>query len=181
MRIVVFTVVGLLSMCATARAQESRAAVSVVTGGGTTYDDEGSLGSGWLAGAAIERVIFGTTRLQGSLEYLSHHRDIEYFGSSGGTTVVGVSLVHRFGRQRAQPYVLAGVTLGHHSGTNRYGDQSIKITSTDGGFRFGAGVAVQAGKRFEIAPEFRFDGFQIDNDSAPAMLPSFAVRVAVRL
>jgi hypothetical protein len=152
-----------------------------VTGGGTTLDDEGSLGSGWLAGAAIDRVIFGTTRVEGSLEYFAHHRDIQYFGSDGGTTVVGVSLVHRFGRQRAQPYLFAGLTVGHHSGTNRYVDQSVKITSTDRGMRFGAGITVQAGRRFEISPEFRFNGFFIDRDSDPAMLPSIAVRVGVRL
>ena len=181
MRLAIFTVVGLLSMCTSARAQDSRAAVSAVTGGARTYDDEGSLGSGWLAGAAADYVLFGTTRLQGSLEYVSHHRDIEYFGSTGGTTIAGISLVHRFGRQRVQPYVLAGLTVGHHSGTNRFSSGSTKITSTDKGMRFGAGIAVRAGTRFEISPEFRFDGFYIDRDSDPAMLPSFAVRFGLRL
>jgi hypothetical protein len=41
-------------------------------------------------------------------------------------------------------------------------------------------VAVVVNTRFEVSPEFRMNGFFIDNDSNPWMVPSFGVRVGYR-
>lgn len=166
---------------ALAQPQVSRTTATAITGAGTTYDDEGSLGSGWIVGGSLERVVFGTTRAEASLEYFSHHRNSEHFGSRGGTTVVGATLVHRFGRRRAQPYLFGGFTVGHHSGTNSFSGGSTDIASTNHGLRFGFGVAVQVGERFEVAPELRMNSFYIDRDSDPATLPSLGVRLGMRL
>ena len=99
-------------------ATESRQSVSLIGGLGKTYDDEGSLGRGWLVGGAIDRVVFGRTRLEGSLELLTHDRDAGYFLSNGRTVIGGLSLVRRFGSGGTQPYLFAGLTAGHHSGAN---------------------------------------------------------------
>jgi len=159
---------------------ESRTSITAITGVAKTYDDEGSLGRGWLVGGSVDRVLFGTTRLEGSLELVTHSRDTGHFAAEGDTTIVGLSLVHRFGRQTVQPYVLGGVTIGHHSGKSSFDDLRFTASSTDLGLRFGAGVAVVVNTRFEVSPEFRMNGFFIDNDSNPWMIPSFGIRLGYR-
>ena len=182
MRIALFCTAVFLTSAATAAAQpgESRTSVTAVTGVAKTYDDEGSIGRGWLVGGSVERVLFGTTRLEGSLEFVTHSRDTGHFAAEGDTTIIGLSLVHRFGRRPVQPYVLAGVTIGHHSGKSSFDDLRFTASSTDFGLRFGAGMAVRVNERFEVSPEFRMNSFFIDNDSNPWMVPSFAVRVGYR-
>src|SRR5215510_6261059 len=124
------TVVILMLACGTgtARAQaqvpESRGSLSVIGGFGKTLDDEGSLGRGWLAGGAIDHVVWGRTRAEASLEVVTHDRSSGFFQSHGHTIIFGVSLVHRFGSGGAQPYLFYGLTGGHHSGTDIFGNGS---------------------------------------------------------
>ena len=170
----------LISTTAFAQAQEARGSVSAIGGFAKTLDDEGSLGPGWLVGGAIDRVVFGKTRAELSLEVLTHDRDAGYFRSNGQTIVGGLSLVRRFGSGNGQPYLFGGFTLGHHSGTNEFNGSPVHISNTDAGFRFGFGVAIRAGQRFEVSPELRMNGFFVDNDSDPVMLPSLGIRVGWR-
>lgn len=164
-----------------AQTQESRATLSAIGGLGQTFDDESSLGRGWLVGAAWDRVLFGGTRVDVSLETLTHDRSAGYFLSEGRTTMAGVSLAQRFGRGGAAPYVFGGLTVGHHSATNNFAGVARPVSSTDAGYRFGAGLAFRAGARFEISPEFRFNGFFVENDSDPVWIPSFGLRFGWRL
>lgn len=182
MRTAVFAV--LLAMTAAsahAQPRESRSSINVIAGAGKTFDDEGSLGRGWLVGGAVDRVLFGTTRAEFTLELLTHERDAGYFRANGRTVIAGASLVHRYGRRQAQPYLFGGITAGHHSGTAEFSNTRLSRSNSDIGLRFGVGIAIRAGTRFEISPELRMNGFFIDNDSDPAMLPSFGVRFGVRL
>jgi len=159
---------------------ESRGTSSVIGGFGETLDDEGSLGHGWLAGAAIDRHVFGNTRAELSLEMVRHDRESGFLQSGGQTVTGGVSLLHRFGTGKVQPYILEGLTIGHHWGTNHVNGDSVFVSSTDAGVRFGAGVAIRAGRRLEISPEIRLNGFWIGNDADPGTLPSFGVRFGWR-
>ena len=182
MRIAILCTALLISAAGTAAAQpvESRTSVSGIAGVAKTYDDEGSIGRGWLIGGSVERVLFGTTRLEGSLEWVTHSRDTGHFAAEGDTVIGGLSLVHRFGRRTVQPYVLGGVTIGHHSGKSSFDDLRFTASSTDAGLRFGGGLAVLVNQRFEVSPEFRMNGFFIDNDSNPWMIPSFGIRLGYR-
>jgi hypothetical protein len=166
-------------------AQESRGAISAIGGFGKTWDDEGSLGSGWLAGGAVDRTIFGNkaggTRLELSAEVLSHNRNAGYFLSEGQTVVGAFSLVQRFGSGGTQPYVAGGLTLGHHSGTNTFNGERVPLSVTNGGFRGAFGVAFRAGQRMEISPEFRLNGFFVDSDPEPVTILSFGIRVGWRM
>ena len=159
----------------------SRSSVSAIGGFGNTLDDEGSLGTGWLVGGAIDRVVFGSTRVEVSFEAIRHDRDTGFFASEGRTLVGGVSLLHRYGTGSAQPYLFGGMTVGHHSGTNFFNGDPAPRSNTDAGLRFGFGVAFRAGDRWEISPEIRLNGFFIDNDVDPATLSSFGVRVGWRM
>src|SRR5690242_13341746 len=139
-------------------ATPQRNLLSVIGGSGTTYDDESSLGRGMLLGAAYDRVLFGTTRADFSLELLTHDRDSGYFQSIGRTVVGGVSLLHRFGRGDVQPYVFGGITAAYHAGTNTFGMDPIRVSSTRPGTRLGFGMAFR-GEHVEISPELRMNGF----------------------
>lgn len=182
MRIHIVCTALFLATAGTAAAQpaESRTSATGIAGIAKTYDDEGSIGRGWLLGGSVERVLFGTTRLEGSLEFVTHDRDTGHFAAEGTTTIVGVSLVHRFGRRSVQPYVLGGVTLGNHSGKSRFDDLAFTASSTDLGLRYGGGVAVAVNERLEVSPEFRINQFFVDDDSSPWMVPSFGVRIGYR-
>lgn len=182
MRIGILCLTAFLAAAGTAAAQpaESRTSVAAIAGVAKTYDDESSIGRGWLMGGSVDRVLFGTTRAELSLEFVTHNRDTGHFAAEGTTTVGAVSLVHRFGRRTAQPYVLGGITVGHHSGKSSFDALRFTASSTDLGLRFGGGVAVVINDRFELSPEFRMNGFFIDNDSSPWMIPSFGVKVGYR-
>ena len=124
MRSILFAVaLGVITTPLYAQSHEPRQAISVIGGTGATYDDEGSLGRGGLAGGAFERVLFGNVRVQLSLELLTHDRATGFFQSSGQTVTGGVSLVQRFGRGGAQPYAFGGLTAGRHSGTSVFDTQ----------------------------------------------------------
>ena len=75
----------LFASSAHAQTLEPRGSFSAIGGSGTTYDDESSLGKGWLIGGAYDRVLVGTTRIEASAELLTHNRDSGYFQSTGNT------------------------------------------------------------------------------------------------
>ena len=159
----------------------SKSSVSAVLGGGQTWDDEGSLGRRWLAGAAVDRPLIGGLRAQLSVEVLTHNRSEGYLQAEGRTVIAGASLLQHFGHARARPYVFGGATSGHHSGSRTFVDVRSEDSSTDFGWRAGAGVAIGTGSKYEISPELRVNGFFTDSDSHPATLLSIGVRVAMRL
>jgi hypothetical protein len=164
-----------------AQSTQSKSSVSAIAGAGQTWDDEGSLGRGWLAGAAIDRTLIGGLRAEVSVEVLAHDRAEGFLQANGRTLIGGVSLLQRFGHGQAQPYVFAGATAGHHSGSHAFGQIRSDESSTDTGWRAGLGLAMRAGVKYEISPEVRLNGFFIDTDSHPATALSFGIRVAVRL
>ena len=148
---------------------------------GKTYDDEGQIGSGPLFGARIDRRLFGNTFVEASLDNLGHGRS-DRFEGNGHTTLVAASLIQRFGQTPAQPYVLGGVALAHHTGTAGFPELGIvsQTSSTDPGFLFGGGIAIPIARRLEIGPEGRFYALRADEGSSPAFAYWFGVRVGVR-
>jgi len=166
-------------------AQSSRQAfdwsAAAVIGGGTTWDDEGQIGDGVLAGGRLDGRITGQTFWDVSVDYLRHHRT-GGFNADGHTTLVTGTVVQRFGNARAQPYALGGITVARHSGT--YGflpDTKVGLAeSTDLGFVFGGGLAVRVGRQLEIGPEARFYILNADVDSSPAFASWLGGRIGVR-
>lgn len=182
MRSVVWSVVLVMVAAGSAAAQpvETRGAVSGIAGAGRTWDDEGSLGTGTALGARVEWRLFGNTSVEGSLDTLSHDRRGGFFQAEGRTTFAGASLVTRFGRALAQPYILGGVHLATHSGSTTVLDMRVEHDSTDVGYHFGGGVAIRFGRRFEAGPEARFYMIQPGNDADPAMAYWVGARFGVR-
>lgn len=180
MRIILLAVlITCVSSAAHAQVPAPGSSFSLIAGGGQTFDDESSLGRGWLIGAAIDRVLAGSTRVEGSLEFVTHDRTEGFFLAEGHTVIGGVSLVQRIGHGRIQPYAFTGLTAGYHSGSTTFGDIHTEASSTDWGWRAGVGLTFRVASRYEVSPELRMNGFFIDTDSHPAMLPSLGVRFGI--
>jgi opacity protein-like surface antigen len=180
MRVTALFVLSLLSLATGAFAQDSRASVGGTISASQTWDDEGSLGKGLGAGGRVDWRLFGNTSVEGSVDLLTHDRSGGFFQSEDTSTLVGASLVQRFGHQAVQPYVLGGVGLVHHSGTTQFQDLVSRRTSTDRAFHFGGGLAVKINERFEIGPEARFYVINAGNGSDPAWASRIGGRVGMR-
>jgi hypothetical protein len=143
--------------------------ISAIAGGGTTWDDEGRIGSGGLAAVHADHRLAGNTYVDIGVEWLAHERH-DRFTAEGHSVITTASLLQRFGRRRAQPYVLGGLALVHHDGTFGFPEDGrlVDTNSTDLGFVFGGGLAVRLAARVEIGPEARFLITGSDTDSAPA-------------
>jgi hypothetical protein len=154
--------------------------ISGVVGAGTTWDDEGKIGTGALVGAHVDRRLGGNTYVDVGLDWLRHERH-DRFTAEGDSLITTASLLQRFGHQRAQPYVLGGVALIHHDGTFEFPeDGRLADTSNTGpGFVFGGGLAVRVREGVEIGPEARFLIARADADAAPAYAQSIGVRCRV--
>lgn len=182
MRILASLLLVIISLPAVAGAQssESRGSVAAVFGAGRTWDDEGSLGTGPVGGGRVDWKLFGETRLEASVDLMSHDRSGGFFEAEGRSTFLGATLVQRFGSARVQPYVLGGLHLVHHTGSTRFGDMRIDRESTDYGYHFGGGFAVRLGERVEAGPEARFYMIQPENDADPALAYWIGGRVGIR-
>jgi hypothetical protein len=180
-RALILVIASLLTSAGAVSAQttETRGSAGAIVGAGRTWDDEGQIGSGLAAGGRVDWRLFGNTRAEAAFEFLRHERTGN-FESKGHTLLTSASLVQRFGGGPAQPYVLGGLTIAGHSGTNRFGDMATVHTSTDFGYHFGGGIAVRLGQRFEIGPEARFYIIQASTDPDPAWANWVGVRFGAR-
>jgi hypothetical protein len=182
MRILACSLLIVAGFTAHARAQstEPRGSVGGIVGGGRTWDDEGSLGTGVAAGGRVDWRIFGNTSVEGSVDSLSHDRSGGFFEAEGRTVFIGISLVQRFGSSAARPYILGGYHLAQHDGSTTFDDMRTERESTSHGFHFGGGVAIALGRRFEIGPEARFYMIQPDSGSDPALAYWIGGRLGIR-
>jgi len=158
--------------------RESRGSAAAAVGRGRTWDDEGEIGSGVVAGGRIDWRIVGHTRAELALDSLGHDRS-GIFAANGRTTLTSASIVQRFGAALAQPYALGGLTVAHHNGTTTFDNRTTSHSSTDLGYHFGGGVAVRVGAHVEIGPEVRFYIIQADQESSPAWASWAGVRFGV--
>jgi opacity protein-like surface antigen len=168
------------SEVADAQASDTHRTASGVLGAGRTWDDESSLGTGPVIGGRVDWRVFGTTRVELSVDALLHDRKGGFFQADGRTAFIGASLLHRFGAERVQPYILGGLHLARHSGSTTFADLRVERDSTDFGYHFGGGLVVRAGERLEVGPEARFYMIQPGNDSDPALAYWIGARVGVR-
>jgi hypothetical protein len=181
-RTLVLVIASLVTLAGAVFAQtpETRGSAAAIVGGGRTWDDESRIGSGLAAGGRVDWRLFGNTRAEAAFDFLRHERT-GVFESKGHTLLTSASLVQRFGSGSAQPYLLGGLTVASHSGTNRFGDgPTIPHSSLDFGYHFGGGLAVRVGQRFEIGPEARFYIVQASSDSDPAWANWVGVRFGAR-
>ena len=161
----------------------SRVSLGATGGFGQTWDDEGSIGSGWLAGAYADVRILTHTDAEFSVDWLRHDRSTGAFQAEGHTTFVSAALRQRFGGDRANGYALGGVALGAHKGTAGFPGVENLInhnSSTHGGFLFGGGLSFRVGERMELGPVIRIAVLGANVDSDPASAIMAGVRIGIR-
>jgi hypothetical protein len=181
MRIFACAVLAMLAPAAGyAPARDTGTSIAVVGGGGRTWDDESSLGTGAVAGGRYEWRLPAGIILELSLDVLTHDRSGGFFESEGRTVFAGASAVKRFGRGDAQPYVLGGVHLAGHTGSTTFEGVRMPRDSLAPGFHGGGGIAVRLGRRFEVGPEARFYAIRAADDVDPAFAWWLGARFGVR-
>jgi hypothetical protein len=150
-------------------------------GGGQTWDDEGSIGRGWLIGGYADRRISRNVDLEFSADLVTHERHTgpSSFQAEGHTTYLTVAVIRRFGPPRANVFVLGGGTIGLHRGTAGFADQPVQADTggTHPGYIFGGGFSFRAARNMEIAPIVRFTVLSIDVDSDPATSYMLGLRI----
>jgi hypothetical protein len=184
MRTIVLSFALIVALAGPAAAQATepgRFSFGATGGFGQTWDDEGSIGKGWLAGGYAGVRIFRRTDVEFAVDWLQHDRSGGAFLAEGHTTFLSAALVQRFGSDRTNGYVLGGLTAGIHDGTVGFAfDGPLHKTSgTHGGFVFGGGLSFPAGP-VDIGPIVRIVLLGADTDSDPASAIMAGVRIGLR-
>ena len=149
------------------------------TGGlGRTWDDEGSIGSGWLVGGYVDRRLTKKLDLEFSTDLLTNERR-DRFQADGHTTYMSLLLVPRFGSPARNAFVMGGPTVAFHEGTTGFDDGSFRTehSSTTFGWIFGGGFSFRTPRGLEIAPLVRMTLMNVENDSDPWSSITAAIRI----
>jgi len=184
MRLQVLTLGLLLAVPTVAPAQvadDSRWTFGGTAGVGRTWDDEGSIGSGWLAGGYVERRLSKNVGVEVAADVLANRRT-DAFEANGHTTYLSAELIRRFGSREANFFLMGGGALALHTGTTGFSDGSFRSerSSTSPGFMFGAGLSFRTPNNLEIAPIARMTIMSIENDSEPWSSISGGIRIGFR-
>jgi hypothetical protein len=153
------------------------------TGGlGRTWDDEGQIGAGLLAGGFAQWRWLGRTHLELAIDLLRHNRTGGAFEAEGHTTFGSATIVQRFGGTRTHGYVLGGATLAAHSGTAGFPREGLVTASnsTNPGYFFGGGLMFSASRHLDVGPVVRLMVLTADSDSDPAFATTAGLRIAFR-
>lgn len=176
--------IGLLAGTAGAQpsSRDSRWTFGGAAGFGSTWDDEGSIGSGVLAAGYADWRWLRHTDVEVSVDYLRHKRSTGFFQAEGHTTFVSAALVQRFGGNAAHGFVFGGVTLGSHAGTAGFPADNLiaENKGTHPGYTFGGGLMVRAAERFEVGPFVRVVFLTAESDSDVFAAGMAGVRIGFR-
>ena len=182
MRTHLLAVLILVTLASPASAQTTSPESAWTFGGtlgyGRTWDDEGSIGTGWLLGGYADRRLWKSVHLELAVDVLSNKRS-DAFVADGTTTYASAGLSHRFGNRSVSGFVIGGGVLAFYDGTTGFSDGSFRTEreSVNPGFIFGGGFAVRASTNVEIGPVVRMTLMQIDNDSDPWSTITAGIRV----
>ena len=148
------------------------------SGWGKTWDDEGSIGSGWLVGGYVDRKLSKNVEFEFAADLLSNKRT-DSFEADGKTTYLSAQLIRRFGGRSANAFLMGGGALAIYDGVTQFSDGSFRTerSSTNPGFIFGGGLSFRTKNDLEIAPIVRMTLMSIEDDSDPWSSFTLGVRV----
>ena len=147
-------------------------------GGGRTWDDEGSIGSGWLAGGYADWLLSKHVDLEFAGDLLANKRT-DAFEADGKTTYLSAQVIRRFGGRQANAFLMGGGTVAIHNGSTQFSDGSFHSdhSSTNPGWIFGGGMSFRTSNDIEIAPIVRMTLMHIGDDSDPWSAFTVGIRV----
>lgn len=137
-----------------------RGEVFGAVGAGKTYDDEGSLGSGFNGGGGVGYRIRPKFGVEFELSGFRHERETSsgslLFRGNGVFATGNAVYYFGSGTGRAQPYVIGGAGVLHKRNTSSFeGGPRLDFSGTGFALNGGAGVKIFVRPRFSIRPEFR--------------------------
>ena len=182
MRIHLLTVLFVLTLSSYASAQAAPAESPWTFGGtagyGRTWDDEGSIGTGWVLGGYVDRRLSRNVDLEFAADLVKNGRS-DTFVADGTTTYVSATVIRRFGSRRANGFVLGGGTIGFYNGETGFSDGTFRNdrSSTNPGWIFGGGFSFRTSGNIEVAPIIRMTLMQIDTDSDPWSSITCGIRI----
>lgn len=143
-----------------------------------TWDDEGSIGSGWLAGGYVNRRLSKHVDLEFAADVVKNDRD-DAFQANGHTTYLSGELIRRFGSRSANFFLMGGGAIAIYNGSTGFADNSFRTerSSVNPGWIFGGGLSFRTGNDVEIAPIVRMTLMNIENDSDPWSTFTAGVRI----
>ena len=157
--------------------------VSVLAGQGRTWDDEGSIGSGFAIGGGVEYRFRPRLSVNGAVERLAHDRDTGFLHFSGRTVFVTLGATYHVAARGVSPYVGGGFGGAFYKGTlndDIAGDAVLHRSSTSTLGYGNAGVDIPIGHRVVISPDVRITFCQPQDDFAPWSVIRFGVKASVR-
>jgi hypothetical protein len=149
------------------------------TGGfARTWDDEGSIGGGWLAGGYVDRKLSKNLDVEFAADLVTNKRT-DTFETDGKTTYVSTHLIRRFGSRRTNCFLMGGGTVAIYNGTTGFSDGSFQSdrSSTIFGWMFGGGLSFRTANDLEIGPIVRMTLMNIEFDSDPWSAFTVGVRI----
>jgi opacity protein-like surface antigen len=120
-------------------------------GGGWTYDDEGSIGTGVSVAGNLTRRLTSKVAVEGDVNYFRHKRELSFAVWKGTGVFATGNLLYHFTRSRVQPYVLAGIGLMVYNPD--FAAESDNSTGWAWGFGFGIKGFIT--DRVSVRPEWR--------------------------
>jgi hypothetical protein len=151
-------------------------------GAGRTWDDEGPIGSGWLAGGYATRRLSPRVDVELAVDVQRHDRSGSPgsgYEAKGHTTYLSASAIRRFGSRSANCFILGGGAIGIHRGTTGFIYEPVRVESNDthGGIIFGGGLAFRTAGGLEISTPVRITLMGVDDDSDPVSSIMGGVRI----
>jgi hypothetical protein len=145
---------------------------TATVGRGSTWDDEGSIGSGLSAGGTVEWRFRPRWSAAFRLERLGHERHVaqDLIVFDGRTLFATGEIKYRFRSAGITPYVLGGYGASLYSGTltDRVGPPVTRTRSSRSGVAVGGGgMEIPIGDRLVVMPELRLLMCQPNDDFAP--------------
>jgi len=150
-------------------------------GVGKTYDDEGSLGSGFNGGGGIGYRMRPKFAVEFDFSAFRHERETSFgllLFSGSGIFATGNALYYfGSGSGRVQPYVIGGAGILHKRNTSSFeGQPPLDISGTGFALNIGTGAKIFLAPRFSLRPEFRI----FSGKAGPAVEAPFSIiRAAV--
>ena len=157
-RAIIFAVLILLPSAIFAQEYDSKGEAFINFGRGVTYDDEGSLGSGFNVGGGIGYHLTRKLKIEAEVNRIPFEREFSSGVRTEGTSVfVNANAVYHFSDSRARPYVIGGVGLLHYKNRSDFSAETPPDRSTSNGFayNFGGGIKGYLTKKLSIRPEVR--------------------------
>ena len=165
MRPYVLAVLFLIALTSEASAQsaaEPQWTFGASVGRGRTWDDEGSIGAGWLVGGYADRRLTKHFDFEVAVDVLENKRS-DRFVANGTTTYVSGVIIGRLGPRRANGFLMGGPVIAIFNGETGFSDESFRNErrSSNTGLTIAGGLSLRVANGVEIGPMVRAEAARL--------------------